>query len=192
MKHDRKPSFSQILDLTPGAISVANLDGGVLTYWSKGGEQLFGWSSEEAVGQQPSVLLHTRFPRPQTEIEAELVRVGHWEGRLAHTRKDGRKVRTMTRSVLERDAGGTPIAILSLSSDLSQVLGNEDALEISEERFRLLVAGVKDYAIFWLSPLGLVTTWNPGAESMTGYHADEIVGQQGAQPRTRGSNVRKP
>src|SRR5207253_5065803 len=48
------------------------------------------------------------------------------------------KVRTMTRSVVERDAEGIPRAILSLSSDLSQVLGNEDALEINEERLRLL------------------------------------------------------
>jgi PAS domain S-box-containing protein len=57
-----------------------------------------------------------------------------------------------------------------------------DKLEIetpanSEERFRLLVDSVKDYAILMLDPVGLVTTWNKGAEFIKGYRSDEIVGQ---------------
>ncbi len=49
--------------------------------------------------------------------------------------------------------------------------------ELSEERFRLLIDGVRDYAIFLLSPQGVVQTWNTGAERLKGYRADEIVGQ---------------
>jgi formate hydrogenlyase transcriptional activator len=47
----------------------------------------------------------------------------------------------------------------------------------SEERFRLLVAGVKDYAIFMLDPEGRVSTWNEGAERIKGYTSDEIIGE---------------
>jgi two-component system cell cycle sensor histidine kinase/response regulator CckA len=47
----------------------------------------------------------------------------------------------------------------------------------SEERFRLLVEGVEDYAIFMLDPEGLVTTWNAGAERLQGYQAEEVVGR---------------
>ena len=47
----------------------------------------------------------------------------------------------------------------------------------SEERFRLLVEGVKDYAIFMLDPEGHVATWNPGAERIKGYSAEEILGE---------------
>ena len=47
----------------------------------------------------------------------------------------------------------------------------------SEERFRLLVEGAKDYAIFMLDPQGHVATWNAGAERIKGYRADEIIGQ---------------
>lgn len=50
-------------------------------------------------------------------------------------------------------------------------------LEASEERFRLLVESVVDYAIFILDPNGIVTTWNPGAERLKGYRAEEILGQ---------------
>jgi PAS domain S-box-containing protein len=50
-----------------------------------------------------------------------------------------------------------------------------------EERFRLLVEGIKDYAILMLDPQGLVTTWNKGAECIKGYRSDEIVGRHFSQ-----------
>src|SRR5215212_1636011 len=54
---------------------------------------------------------------------------------------------------------------------------SREALRQSEERFRLLVEGVKDYAIFMLDPEGYVTTWNKGARRIKGYEAEEIVGE---------------
>jgi PAS domain S-box-containing protein len=53
----------------------------------------------------------------------------------------------------------------------------ETALRRSEERFRLLVEGVQDYAIYTLDPNGVITTWNAGARRIKGYSADEIIGQ---------------
>ena len=53
----------------------------------------------------------------------------------------------------------------------------EEQLRQSEERFRLLVEGVKYYAIFMLDPNGHITTWNEGAERITGYRAEEIIGE---------------
>src|SRR5436190_12061524 len=47
----------------------------------------------------------------------------------------------------------------------------------TEERFRLLVESVKDYAIFMLDPGGHVATWNAGAERIKGYKAEEIIGK---------------
>jgi PAS domain S-box-containing protein len=52
-----------------------------------------------------------------------------------------------------------------------------DALWQSEERFRLLVDAVKDYAIFMFDPEGRIATWNPGAERVTGYTADDVLGK---------------
>jgi PAS domain S-box-containing protein len=52
-----------------------------------------------------------------------------------------------------------------------------EVLRQSEERFRLLVEGVKDYAIFMLDPEGYITTWNEGARRIKGYEAEEIVGE---------------
>jgi PAS domain S-box-containing protein len=53
----------------------------------------------------------------------------------------------------------------------------EHQLQESEERFRLMVSSVKDYAIFMLDPNGYVISWNDGAEHIKGYRADEIIGR---------------
>ena len=47
----------------------------------------------------------------------------------------------------------------------------------SERRFRLLVEGVSDYAIYMLDPEGIITNWNVGAEQIKGYSAGDIIGQ---------------
>ena len=61
--------------------------------------------------------------------------------------------------------------------EIAQRMRTEDALRRSEERFRLLVETVQDYAIYMLDPNGIVTSWNVGAEHIKGYRTEEIVGQ---------------
>ena len=65
----------------------------------------------------------------------------------------------------------------NLRTELASRQEHEQRLRESEERFRLLVAGVKDYAIFRLDPEGYITSWNAGAERIKGYSADEIIGK---------------
>jgi PAS domain S-box-containing protein len=64
-----------------------------------------------------------------------------------------------------------------LFSDTSARRLAVDALRESEERYRMLLDGVEDYAIFMMDRLGQVVTWNAGAEKIKGYTAEEIVGQ---------------
>src|SRR2546425_1226176 len=67
-------------------------------------------------------------------------------------------------------------AVSSNRSDVERERA-EDMRFASEERFRLLVEGVKGYAIFMLDPLGHIVSWNRGAEQIKGYRPDEIIGQ---------------
>jgi PAS domain S-box-containing protein len=66
---------------------------------------------------------------------------------------------------------------LQLEATIAELESNQQELRQSEERFRLLVEGVRDYAIFMLSPDGHIVSWNEGAERIQGYVASEVVGE---------------
>ena len=64
-----------------------------------------------------------------------------------------------------------------LTQEIHRRAQTEDELRESEERFRLLIQGVRDYAILSLTPTGHITSWNAGAEHIKGYQAAEIIDQ---------------
>ena len=68
-------------------------------------------------------------------------------------------------------------ARLVVATDVTERKKAEEALQRSDEKLRLVVLGVKDYAILMLDPEGRVTTWNEGAERIKGYRADETIGE---------------
>ncbi|WP_257463488.1 PAS domain-containing protein [Archangium lipolyticum] len=73
-----------------------------------------------------------------------------------------------------RNRAGEVILVASVALDITERKRAESAIE---ERFRLLVEGVEDYAIFMLDPKGRVTSWNPGAERIKGWQASEVLGR---------------
>jgi len=76
-----------------------------------------------------------------------------------------------------RDSKGQPLYVFAQVQDISAQRNAEDELLRSEERFRMLVTAVRDYAIYMLDPEGNVASWNAGAQRIKGYVADEIIGQ---------------
>jgi hypothetical protein len=75
------------------------------------------------------------------------------------------------------DSAGRPLYFFVQVQDVTAQRTADEALRQSEERFRLLVAAVEDYAIFMLDPNGVVVSWNAGAQRIKGYTASEIMGQ---------------
>lgn len=108
---------ARILDLAP--ITIRDLKGRILL-WNTGAEQMYGWSSEEAVGKLAHDLKQTKFPRPLEEIKARLLARGHWEGEITHTRKDGRAIVVASQWVLHRDENDKPKAILEVNNDITE------------------------------------------------------------------------
>ena len=159
------------------AIFVRAFKSREITFWNRAAEELYGWSSAEALGRAPFDLLKTRYPRPLEEIEAELIRSGRWEGELVQRRRDGEAIVVDGRWALIRSPEGEPEGILEINRDITARRQAEHQLQQSQERLRLLIDSVRDYAIFGLDPHGYVTSWNAAGVRIYGYVEDEILGR---------------
>jgi PAS domain S-box-containing protein len=160
------------------AIYMLDTDGHVSS-WNTGAQRFKGYVAPEILGQHFS-----RFYTPEdraTELPrralATALAEGKYESEGWRMRKDG--TRFWAHVVIDPiyDEHGTLLGYAKITRDVTAKREAEQALRASEERFRLLVQGVTDYAIYMLSPQGEVSNWNVGAERIKGYQADEIVGQ---------------
>lgn len=160
------------------AIYLLDRDGHVAT-WNAGARRFKGYTADEVIGTHFS-RFYTEEDRaagaPQRALDIAAAE-GKFEAEGWRVRKDG--TRFWTSVVIDPviDADGTLIGFAKVTRDVTDKRIAERALLDSEQRFRLLVHGVKDYAIYMLDPDGHVTNWNTGAETIKGYSADEIVGQ---------------
>ena len=152
---------------------------GYVTSWNAGAQRFKGYVEHEILQQHFS-----RFYTPEdraTGLPAQALKQaleqGKFEAEGWRVRKDGS--RFWAHVVIDPiyDEHGTLLGYAKITRDVTERRKAEEALRESEQRFRLLVQGVTDYAIYMLSPEGVVTNWNVGAERIKGYSYNEIVGQ---------------
>jgi PAS domain S-box-containing protein len=159
------------------AIFMLDPQGRVLT-WNAGAERLKGYQSQEIIGEHfsrfyPAEALARGLPEHELEAATES---GAFEDEGWRVRKDGSLFWANVVITAIRDARGELLGFAKVTRDLTQRRSHEDALRQSEERFRLLVEGVADYAIFMLDVNGKIATWNVGAQRIKGYTAEEAIG----------------
>jgi PAS domain S-box-containing protein len=117
---------------------------------------------------------------PEAALD-EARRSGRFESEGWRVRKDGSRFWALAVLDVVRDERGEVIGFAKITRDITQREAARQALLDSERRFRLLIQGVTDYAIFMLDPAGVVTNWNTGAHRIKGYEEREIVGQHFSQ-----------
>ena len=159
------------------AIFALDPAGHILT-WNAGAKRLKGYESDEIIGKHfsifyPRELVAEGFPEFELRTAAN---TGRFEDEGWRLRKDGSRFWANVVITALRNEGEL-VGFGKVTRDLTERREAEEALKESEQRFRLLVEGVKDYAIFMLDPTGHVATWNAGAERIKQYRATEIIGQ---------------
>jgi PAS domain S-box-containing protein len=152
---------------------------GNIASWNTGARLLKGYLPEEIVGKHFSAFYPAEAVAagwPMQELKAATMQ-GHFEDEGWRVRKDGSRFWANVVITALRDDEGNLIGFSKITRDLSARRKAEEALRESEERFRLLVEGVQDYAVYLLDPEGIISSWNSGAQKMKGYAREEVIGR---------------
>ena len=167
------------------AIFLLSPEGNILT-WNEGAKQIKGYEAEEITGKHfsifyPSEAVEDQYP--QYELKMALKR-GSFEDEGWRIKKDGTRFWANVIITPVFDEERNHLGFTKVTRDLTdrkllekELLRTNEELKSSEERMRLLIAGVKDYAIFMLTPEGNIATWNEGARQIKGYEASEVIGR---------------
>jgi PAS domain S-box-containing protein len=152
---------------------------GYVISWNTGAEKLKGYTRDEIVGQHFSVFypceaVATGWPDEELRRARKL---GRFEDEGWRVRKDGSRFWANVIIAAMYDASGELAGFAKVTRDLTERRRHEEELRASEERFRLLVDSVRDYAVFMLDVDGTVRSWNAGAQALKGYSAAEIIGR---------------
>lgn len=160
------------------AIFALDAKGHIVT-WNPGARRIKGYGADEIIGRHFSAFYppeDVTAGKPSWELQ-----VAAHDGRIEdegwRLRKDGSRFWAHVVISAVRNDKGEVIGFAKVTRDLTERRAAEEALRQSQERFRLLVQSVQDYAILMLDPDGRVVSWNEGAERIKGYTADEILGR---------------
>ncbi len=172
-------TFETLVESITGyGVYMLDLDGRVAT-WNRGAEAMKGYSAAEIQGESFARFFtaEDRQAGLPERLLAEARRAGRAESEGWRIRKDGSRFWVMATLHRLDDEHGDLIGFTKVTRDMTEQRAVQQALMESERRFRYLVEGVVDYAIYMLDVNGVVVNWNRGAERIKGYRASEIVGR---------------
>lgn len=175
LEDDRLSLF--ISKVTDYAIYMLSAEGDVVS-WNAGAQRFKGYMPEEIIGKHFSTF-YTREDKA-SGIPLHALHVARTTGKFEdegwRVRKDGS---LFWASVVIDPIFGSDDVLLGytkITRDITEKRRADEALHASEERFRLLVQSVTDYAIYMLSPAGLITNWNEGARRIKRLAFDDVKG----------------
>jgi len=169
----------RLLESAPDAVVIVDHDGRI-AFANSHIEKMFGYSPSELLGQNVEVLAPDAVRQAHVQHRSEYAEAPRTREmgsglELRGRRKDGSTFPVeISLSPLEEPGGCFVVAAIRDTTERHRV---QQALRLSEERFRRLTSEVTDYAIFMLDPEGKIKTWNIGAQRIKGYQPDEIMGR---------------
>lgn len=182
--------FDNIITNIEGyAIVLLDVSGNIIS-WNNGAEKLTGYTSSEVVGKNFKFLFtsHDKENKLPQRLLEEAVRHGHTEHEELRVRKSKKTFLASLKINSIRDDNGKLSGFISITRDLTEQklaekrMGEhnanlKDQVDEAQELYRSIVSEVEDYAIVMLDADGRVKTWNKGAETITGYIGEEVLGE---------------
>lgn len=163
------------------AMFMVDLDG-FITSWNRGAERLTGYADIEAIGRHFSMLYpKDTLERDHAIHELMMAKIhGRHEEEGVRVRKNGTLYNAQIIVWRIDNSEGNTVGYAKITRDVTAIKEaqqREAQLFESENRFRLMVESIDDYAMFMVDPKGFITSWNRGAERLTGYSEHEALGQ---------------
>lgn len=152
---------------------------GTVVRWNRGAERLMGWRAEEILGQ-PSARFYTPEDVSKGVPERErtdATRNGHVQEERWHIRHDGTRFWGSGSLAAVRNQAGELVGFTKVMRDMTGHNQAQSMLRESEERLRLFIENVTDYALFQVDTEARISSWNTGAERTFGYSETEILHQ---------------
>ena len=131
----RLAAQARLLNLSHDMIFVRDRRG-VITFWNKAAEEIYGWPAEDAIGRVADELLRTVYRDRRDVIENVLIDTGRWEGRVEQRTKAGNTLAVDARWALQHDSLGKPLDVLETNTDVTDREAVHAALVQSERRYR--------------------------------------------------------
>jgi PAS domain S-box-containing protein len=160
------------------AIFALDPAGYVLT-WNAGAARIKGYAAREIIGRHFSIFytdVDLAAGKPARELEIA-ISTGKYEEEGWRLRKDGTRFWANVLITALWDDHRNLIGFAKVTRDLTERRKADLALRESEQRFRLLVQNVRDYGIYLLDPEGHITSWNEGAEQISGFTYADVAGK---------------
>jgi PAS domain S-box-containing protein len=189
---DSEAKYRGLLEAAPDAMVIVNAAGDIVLL-NLQAEKQFGYKRDELIGRKVTTLIPEGFAErliadgTRTAAEALAQQIGMGIELLGR-RKNGSEfpIEIMLSPLESAEGILVTAAIRNISvrkqaeKHLAQMESGrrltEESLRESEERYRLLLDGIQNYAVFAMDPGGRVVSWNAGAQRIKGYTADEIIG----------------
>jgi PAS domain S-box-containing protein len=174
---EEESRFRTVVENLSEAVVLTDADG-IVRYASERITEVTGFAPAELVGRRAGQVMLSVPEQQRADTRLRRRQDGHSERlEVPITRRDGSEGWLEVIGTPIRDSGGRVVGGLDAVTDVTERRRAARELHAVQERFRLLVETVRDYAIVALDSDGYVVSWNAGAERITGYAAEQILGK---------------